>query len=335
MQSNRQPLLRIRELKKHYAVRRGRRKQGQPVRVLDGVSFDIWPGETYGLVGESGCGKSTLGRSLLRLVEITAGEIHFDGELISALPESALKPFRRRVQAIFQDPYSSLNPGMTVAQLIAEPMRIHGYARGERQVRTLELLNRVGLKAEHLHRFPHEFSGGQRQRICIARALSVNPQFVVCDEPLSALDVSVQAQVVNLLQDLQQERGLTYLFIAHDLSMVRHISDRIGVMYQGRLVEEAPAEQLYLHPTHPYTRMLLASIPIPDPRAVTPDEPIVAESGGSAAAGCPFYARCLQASEQCRAAAPPLRDIAAGHRVACWHGVPEPEGQAIGNGDLK
>ncbi|MBP2858025.1 ABC transporter ATP-binding protein [Dickeya oryzae] len=321
MPANRQPLLRIRELKTYYDMRRGWRKQGQLVRALDGVSFDIWPGETYGLVGESGCGKSTLGRSLLRLVEITAGEIQFDGELISALPEAALKPFRRRVQAIFQDPYSSLNPGMTVAQLIAEPMRIHGYTRGERQSRTLELLERVGLKAEHLQRFPHEFSGGQRQRICIARALSVNPQFVVCDEPLSALDVSVQAQVVNLLQDLQQERGLTYLFIAHDLSMVRHISDRIGVMFQGRLVEEASAEQLYRHPSHPYTRMLLASIPIPDPRVQVPDEPVVTESGDVSPSmnGCPFYTRCTLASEQCRAVAPLLRDITDGHRVACWH----------------
>lgn len=319
MQTDSSPLVRIRALKKYYALRRG--GQQPLVRALDGISMDIWPGETYGLVGESGCGKSTLGRSLLRLFDLTGGDIYFEGERISALPEKALKPFRKRMQAIFQDPYASLNPGMTVAQLIAEPMQIHGYTREEQRTRTLAWLHRVGLGSEHLHRFPHEFSGGQRQRISIARALSVEPKFVVCDEPLSALDVSVQAQVVNLLQDLQQELGLTYLFIAHDLSMVRHISNRIGVMYCGKLVEEAPAEQLYRHPAHPYTRMLLASIPIPEPGGgISAPLPVAdAEALTITGTGCPFYARCSQASEVCRTDAPPLQEITARHRVACWH----------------
>jgi peptide/nickel transport system ATP-binding protein len=219
----------VRELRKHYHLNGGLLRKGTAVKAVDGVSFDIRRGETFGLVGESGCGKSTLGRAILRLFDITAGEIHFAGQEIAQASEKQLKPLRKRMQAIFQDPYSSLNPGMTVQQLVAEPMQIHGYSRDEQRERTETLLYKVGLKQEHLQRFPHEFSGGQRQRISIARALSVRPEFVLCDEPLSALDVSVQAQVVNILQDLQQELGLTYLFIAHDLSMVRHISTRIGV----------------------------------------------------------------------------------------------------------
>lgn len=263
--SETKPLVRVRGLSKHFTSSRGWFGKNTALKAVDNVSIDILPGETYGLVGESGCGKSTLGRSILRLFEVTSGEIEFAGQNIAELSERQLKPLRRRMQSIFQDPWSSLNPGMTVVQLIAEPMRIHGYSAQLRASRTLELLKRVGLNEEHLDRFPHEFSGGQRQRISIARALSVNPEFVLCDEPLSALDVSVQAQVVNLLQDLQQAFGLTYLFIAHDLSMVRHISDRIGVMYLGSLVEEAPGERLYHQPAHPYTRALLASIPVADP----------------------------------------------------------------------
>lgn len=315
------PLIRVSGLRKYFYSQQGWFAKSTPVKAVDGVSFEIYPGETYGLVGESGCGKSTLGRSVLRLFDITDGEIEFAGENIAAMSERQLKPLRRRMQAIFQDPYSSLNPGMTVAQLIAEPMKIHGYDRAQREAITLELLGKVGLKAEHLNRFPHEFSGGQRQRISIARALSVNPEFVLCDEPLSALDVSVQAQVVNILQDLQQALGLTYLFIAHDLSMVRHISDRIGVMYLGALVEEAPAEELYTQPAHPYTRALLASIPVADPHVQMLEQGgIKGELPGAMSewAGCKFANRCPRAMDKCQSHAPEMRELSPGHRVACW-----------------
>lgn len=237
------------------------------LKAVDGVSFQIRQGETFGLVGESGSGKSTVGRCLLRLYDYTDGEVSFDGQPLSKLGEKQLKPFRRRIQSIFQDPYSSLNPSLNVLDLISEPMKIHGIHEGEeRKEAVAALLEKVGLKREHLYRFPHEFSGGQRQRISIARALSVRPEFVVCDEPISALDVSVQAQVVNMLEDFQSEFGLTYLFVAHDLSMVRHISDRIGVMYGGRLVEVAESDELYDNPIHPYTKALLSSILETDPR---------------------------------------------------------------------
>lgn len=315
------PLISVRNLSKHFTSDRGWFGPRTTVKAVDGVSFDIYPGETYGLVGESGCGKSTLGRSLLRLFDITEGEIEFDGQNIAGLSERQLKPVRRRMQAVFQDPYSSLNPGMTVQQLIAEPMRIHGYDAERRKSRTLELLGQVGLSREHLDRFPHEFSGGQRQRISIARALSVNPEFILCDEPLSALDVSVQAQVVNLLQDLQQASGLTYLFIAHDLSMVRHISDRIGVMYLGSLVEEAPAETLYNQPAHPYTRALLASIPLADPHVQMLEQGgLKGETAGEIGAGtsCKFADRCPRAMEECHRQPPQMQEISPGHRVACW-----------------
>ena len=264
------PLVDIRGLKKHFVKERNVwGKATDVLRAVDGVSFDIRKGETFGLVGESGSGKSTVGRCLLRLYDYTGGEVRFDGQDLSRLGEKQLKPFRRRIQSIFQDPYSSLNPGMNVLDLIGEPMNIHGLYRDadERKEVISSLLEKVGLKREHLTRYPHEFSGGQRQRISIARALSVRPEFVVCDEPISALDVSVQAQVVNMLEDLQNEFGLTYLFIAHDLSMVRHISDRIGVMYRGRLVEVADSDELYENPLHPYTQALLSAIPIPDPHA--------------------------------------------------------------------
>ncbi|WP_136607386.1 ABC transporter ATP-binding protein [Paenibacillus dokdonensis] len=252
----------VRNLKKHFT------KGPEVLKAVDGVSFQIRKGETFGLVGESGSGKSTVGRCLIRLYDYTDGEVYFDGQNLSKLGDKQLKPFRRRIQTIFQDPYSSLNPGMSVLDLIGEPMDIHGIYKkaDERKEFVAGLLEKVGLKREHLYRYPHEFSGGQRQRISIARALSVRPDFVVCDEPISALDVSVQAQVVNMLEDLQAEFGLTYLFIAHDLSMVRHISDRIGVMYRGRLVEVAESDELYDNPLHPYTKALLSSIPIPDPR---------------------------------------------------------------------
>jgi len=316
-----EPLIRVRDLRKHYALNGGWLGKGRVVKAVDGVSFDIMPGETFGLVGESGCGKSTLGRAMLRLFDITSGEISFAGQEIAHASEKTLKPLRRRMQAIFQDPYSSLNPGMTVQQLVAEPMQIHGYSKQAQRERAEELLYKVGLKQEHLQRFPHEFSGGQRQRISIARALSVRPEFVLCDEPLSALDVSVQAQVVNILQDLQQELGLTYLFIAHDLSMVRHISSRIGVMYLGKLVEVADAEELYRHPAHPYTRALLASVPQPDPRVRN------LELGGlkgeipsptAEIHGCRFCSRCPHAMPVCQQQEPPMQEISPRHFAACW-----------------
>lgn len=265
--SERKVLVEVSNLKKHFPKGKDLRGRDKGVlKAVDGVSFQIRQGETFGLVGESGSGKSTVGRCLLRLYDYTDGEVFYDGKPLGKLGEKGLKPFRRRIQSIFQDPYSSLNPSLNVLSLISEPMRIHGlYPGEERKEAVAELLEKVGLKREHLYRFPHEFSGGQRQRISIARALSVRPEFVVCDEPISALDVSVQAQVVNMLEDLQAEFGLTYLFIAHDLSMVRHIADRIGVMYGGRLVEVAPSDELYDNPLHPYTRALLSSILETDP----------------------------------------------------------------------
>ncbi|MFD2614542.1 ABC transporter ATP-binding protein [Paenibacillus gansuensis] len=270
VENNSNILMDVRNLKKYFpkvTALFGRQKE--VLKAVDGVSFQIRRGETFGLVGESGSGKSTVGRCLIKLYDYTEGQVLFDGADLTHLKDKELKPYRRRIQTIFQDPYSSLNPGMNVFDLISEPMGIHGLAakEEERKETVAALLEKVGLKREHLYRYPHEFSGGQRQRISIARALSVRPEFVVCDEPISALDVSVQAQVVNMLEDLQEEFGLTYLFIAHDLSMVRHISDRIGVMYGGRLVEIAPSDELYENPLHPYTKTLLSSIPIPDPRA--------------------------------------------------------------------
>jgi oligopeptide transport system ATP-binding protein len=294
-------LVDVRNLRKHFV--KGRNLWGRSTEVLkavDGVSFQIRRGETFGLVGESGSGKSTVGRCLIRLYDYTDGTVSFDGQDLTHLSEKKLKPFRRRIQTIFQDPYSSLNPSMNVLELIGEPMNIHGlYPRDEeRKEAVAAVLQRVGLTREHLYRYPHEFSGGQRQRISIARALSVRPDFVVCDEPISALDVSVQAQVVNMLEDLQDEFGLTYLFIAHDLSMVRHISDRIGVMYGGRLVEVADSDELYDNPLHPYTQALLASIPVPDPRAAA--EKAVAKPADFRTGG----------------ETPELREVSPGHFVA-------------------
>ena len=257
------PLVEIQKLKKHFPASGGR-----AVRAVDGVTFAIQRGETFGLVGESGCGKTTVGRCLLRLIEPTSGAINFDGEDLLKLGGGQLRVLRRRMQVIFQDPYSSLNPRMKIGAIIGEPLAIHGQgARSERRDRVAELLRVVGLDPDYTNRYPHQFSGGQRQRIGIARALALNPDFIVADEPVSALDVSVQAQVVNLLQDLQEQFGLTYLFISHGLAVVKHISTRVGVMYQGRLVELAPAEEIYANPLHPYTRALLAAIPSPDPDA--------------------------------------------------------------------
>ncbi|WP_409343572.1 ABC transporter ATP-binding protein [Paenibacillus sp. MBLB4367] len=315
-------LIDVRGLKKHFPVAKS--LFGRTTKVLkavDGVSFRIHRGETFGLVGESGCGKSTTGRSMIRQYDVTAGEIDYEGRNIAAMNEKQLMPYRKKIQAIFQDPYSSLNPGMNVLQLIGEPMEIHsGYSRAERRDRVLDLLEKVGLKREHADRYPHEFSGGQRQRISIARSLAANPEFVLCDEPISALDVSVQAQVVNMLEDLQDELGLTYLFIAHDLSMVRHISDRIGVMYLGKLVEVASSEELYRRPAHPYTEALLAAIPVPDPKVSFADRWLLQGDLPSPidnASGCKFRTRCPFATVRCGVEEPVLREVAPGHSVAC------------------
>lgn len=317
-----QALLDVRGLKKYFYTSKGLfGKNRQTLKAVDDVSFQIRRGETFGLVGESGCGKSTTGRSIVRLYDVTAGEIRFDGTDLAHLSERELKPFRKRMQTIFQDPYSSLNPGMNVTQLISEPMEIHGFgSKAEHRETVLELLNKVGLKPEHAERYPHEFSGGQRQRISIARALSVKPEFILCDEPISALDVSVQAQVVNMLEDLQAEFGLTYLFIAHDLSMVRHISDRIGVMYLGKLVELAPSDELYNHPAHPYTQALLAAIPVPDPNAASGAAAMLEgdlPSPLAGSAGCRFASRCPFATDRCRQQEPEWKEISPGHFAAC------------------
>jgi oligopeptide/dipeptide ABC transporter ATP-binding protein len=313
-------LVEIQGLKKHFPAARG-----QVVRAVDGVSFAIKRGETLGLVGESGCGKTTVGRCLLRLIAPTAGEIRFDGQDLLALKRGELRLLRRRMQIIFQDPYSSLNPRLTIGQIVAEPLIIHHVSdRRARRERVAELLGVVGLEPDYANRYPHQFSGGQRQRIGIARALALNPDFIVADEPVSALDVSVQAQVVNLLQDLQERFHLTYLFISHGLAVVEHISTRVGVMYLGKLVELAPAEAIYRRPLHPYTQALLAAIPAPDPetkrerqaasRALQGDLPTPL----APPAGCRFHPRCPQAMEQCRAAEPPFTEVEPGHWAACF-----------------
>ncbi len=316
------PLIQVKNLKKSFPTKKslfGRTLQ--EVKAVDDVSFDINRGETFGLVGESGSGKSTTGRSIIRLYDVSDGEILFDGHNLAHYNERHMKPFRRRMQAIFQDPYSSLNPALTVTELIGEPLAIHGvHSAKDRKEVIVDLLEKVGLKKEHADRYPYEFSGGQRQRISIARALSVKPEFVLCDEPISALDVSVQAQVVNMLEDIQTELGLTYLFIAHDLSMVRHISDRIGVMYLGSLAEIAESDELYEHPAHPYTQVLLSAIPVPDPRAAKRDRIVLTGDIPSSLAppsGCKFRTHCPHAMTQCAEEAPRMKEISKGHWVAC------------------
>ncbi len=294
----------------------------QVVKAVDDVSFQIHRGETYGLVGESGCGKSTLGRTIVKINEPTDGKILVDGEDITYLSGQKLKKFRKDIQLIFQDPYASLNPRMTVGEIIREPMAIHHIyqTRKEQDDRVIELLKIVGLKPDHVHRYPHEFSGGQRQRISIARTLALNPRFIVCDEPISALDVSIQAQIINLLKNIQKELGIAYLFIAHDLSMVKHISDRIGVMYLGHLVEEGDSARLYANPMHPYTQALLSAVPIPDPIAGKSKKRIMLEgelpSPINPPSGCPFRTRCLYATEKCANEMPKMKDIN-GRKVAC------------------
>ncbi|AKF82456.1 peptide/nickel transport system ATP-binding protein [Myxococcus fulvus] len=318
-----EPLLQARDVQVHFPMRAGmfQRERGA-VKAVDGISLDVFRGETLGLVGESGCGKSTLGRALLRLVEPTAGSIRFDGQELTGLSQRRLRPLRRRMQLVFQDPYASLNPRMTVRELLGEPFDIHGLARGpgEKEREVLALLDAMGLPREALGRLPHEFSGGQRQRLGIARAIALRPDLVVADEPISALDVSIQAQIVNLLVDLQRERGLTYVFIAHDLNIVEHVSTRVAVMYLGRIVELAPSDMLYRRPRHPYTQALLAAVPVPDPsrtrtRLLVPGEP---PSPLAPPPGCTFHPRCPHAIERCRRESPPLYPLDSGHFAACF-----------------
>ena len=326
-------ILHAEDLVKYYPIRAGvfRRTVGH-VKALDGVSFDLHKGETLGIVGESGCGKSTLGRMLMRLEEPTAGKLTFDGVDMYAQEGAAMRRLRRDIQIVFQDPYTSLNPRMTVGDIVGEPFEIHSDVtpKGGRRKRVQELLALVGLNPEHINRYPHQFSGGQRQRIGIARGLALNPKVIVCDEPVSALDVSVQAQVVNLLEDLQSEFGLAYVFIAHDLSVVRHISDRVGVMYLGKMVEIGDEDQIYSRPTHPYTQALLSAVPVPDPTLRNVREQIVltgdVPSPANPPSGCRFHTRCWKAQDICSVEDPPLIPRSDGqgeHDSACHFAEPK------------
>lgn len=315
------PLVEIRNLKQYFPVTDSLFEK-RFIKAVDDVSFDIEKGETLGLVGESGCGKTTTGRSMLRLYEPTGGKIMYGGEDIT---KADMKPYRRKMQIVFQDPYASLNPRMTVGDIVGEPIDIHKLAgsKKERSDKIMKMLERVGLNSEHANRYPHEFSGGQRQRIGIARALAVNPEFIVCDEPVSALDVSIQAQIVNMFEELQQELGLTYLFIAHDLSVVKHISRRIGVMYLGKLVEIADSYELTFHHVHPYTKSLISAIPIPDPVESRKRKRIVLEgdvpSPMNPPSGCRFRTRCPYATEICAKEEPKMKQVGSGHFAACHH----------------
>jgi oligopeptide transport system ATP-binding protein len=318
------PLLEVRNLVKHFPVGGGMfSKPAGVVRAIDGVSFSLHKGETLGLVGESGCGKTTTGRCILQLERPTSGSIVFEGIDMVTLDPAELRAFRRRVQVIFQDPYSSLNPRMTVGQILEEPLKVHRLVpdKGERELRVRELLVQVGLLPQHAGRYPHQLSGGQRQRVGIARALAMDPALIVCDEPVSALDVSIQAQIINLLEELQARLGLTFLFIAHDLSVVRHISDRVAVMYLGKIVELADRNALYEEPLHPYTRALLSAVPIPDPKIEAKRERTVLRgevpSPLNPPSGCVFHPRCPIAVDRCSAEIPPLREIRPGHWAAC------------------
>ena len=319
------PLVDVRHLKEYFPINTGFFKT-TPLKAVDDVSFTIQRGETLGLVGESGCGKTTVGRTVLHLYEPTDGEVIYDGKPIKTKED--IKQFRTKSTMVFQDPYSSLNPRMTVSDIIGEPLDVHHMynSRQEREQRILELMDRVGLNSEHASRYAHEFSGGQRQRIGIARALAVNPEFIVCDEPVSALDVSIQAQVINMFGELQEEMGLTYLFIAHDLLVVRHISNRIAVMYLGKMVELASADEIYDHPLHPYTKSLISAVPIPDPKIARANKRIPLQgdipSPLNAPSGCPFRTRCPYAQDKCGQSMPEFKEVSKDHFVAC-HRVAE------------
>ncbi len=318
-------LVKVRDLKMHFPITQGIviQRQVGAIKAVDGITFDIYRGETLGLVGESGCGKSTTGRAMLQLYRPTAGEVYFEDTNLTAIKGETLRRMRRRMQMIFQDPYASLNPRMTVGDIIGEPMMVHNILKGkERRARVQELLRVVGLNPYFVNRYPHEFSGGQRQRIGVARALALNPEFIICDEPISALDVSIQAQIINLLEDLQGEFNLTYLFIAHDLSVVRHISDRIAVMYLGKIVELTDRTELYEHPLHPYTQALLSAVPIPDPLVEEQRRRVILEGDVPSPAippvGCNFSTRCPVVMDICKEEEPEFKESSSGHWAACF-----------------
>ena len=314
-------MISVRNLKMYFPVGGSLFEKRKTLKAVDDVSFDLYPGETFGLVGESGCGKTTVGRTIVRLYQPTAGQILLDGTDIAPLSEKEVLPYRSRMQMIFQDPYASLNPRMTVASIVGEPLRYQGMNAKDIDDRVRELVECVGLKEDHLNRYPHEFSGGQRQRIGIARALASKPDFIVCDEPISALDVSIQAQIINMLEELQARFGMTYLFVSHDLSMVRHISKRVAVMYLGHIVEMAPVNELYANMLHPYTKALMSAVPIADPDAAEKSKRIVLQGDVpqpiNPPSGCPFRTRCPYADKGCAEQIPELKDMGGGHMVAC------------------
>ena len=314
-------MISVRNLKMYFPVGGSLFEKKKTLKAVDDVSFDLYPGETFGLVGESGCGKTTVGRTIVRLYQPTAGQILLDGTDIAPLSEKEVLPYRSRMQMIFQDPDASLNPRMTVASIVGEPLRYQGMNAKDIDDRVRELVECVGLKEDHLNRYPHEFSGGQRQRIGIARALASKPDFIVCDEPISALDVSIQAQIINMLEELQARFGMTYLFVSHDLSMVRHISKRVAVMYLGHIMEMAPVNELYANMLHPYTKALMSAVPIADPDAAEKSKRIVLQGDVpqpiNPPSGCPFRTRCPYADKGCAEQIPELRDMGGGHMVAC------------------
>ena len=323
MAEERRKILEVRDVKKYFPLGKGRLKEGAPcVKAVDGITFDLYEGETLGLVGESGCGKSTLGRTIIRLYEPTAGTVLFEGEDIGKKSRKEMRKLREKMQFIFQDPYSSLNPRMNVFNILAEPLLAHGiFKRGpELEAYVKDLMDKCGLPSYYCYRYPHQFSGGQRQRIGIARPLALNPSFIICDEPVSALDVSIQSQIINLMKDMQEENNISYIFISHDLSVVKHISDRVGVMYLGSMVELASKENIYDNPQHPYTQALIAAIPIPDPTKRSEMKLIEGEipSNVNTPSGCKFHPRCPFAKDVCKEKEPPVKEVEPEHFVKCW-----------------
>lgn len=323
MAKERRKILEVRDVKKYFPLGKGRLKEGAPcVKAVDGITFDLYEGETLGLVGESGCGKSTLGRTIIRLYEPTAGTVLFEGEDIGKKSRKEMRKLREKMQFIFQDPYSSLNPRMNVFNILAEPLLAHGiFKRGpELEAYVKDLMDKCGLPSYYCYRYPHQFSGGQRQRIGIARSLALNPSFIICDEPVSALDVSIQSQIINLMKDMQEENNISYIFISHDLSVVKHISDRVGVMYLGSMVELASKENIYDNPQHPYTQALIAAIPIPDPTKRSEMKLIEGEipSNVNTPSGCKFHPRCPFAKDVCKEKEPPVKEVEPEHFVKCW-----------------